>query len=228
MWSVRPACSSSSSRHTVRSSCQPPVEACHQTSRKSLYEKQHQRSWRRVPSLSKEPDKYSRYKGGHSPLNSNRCNRSDWPNNLEQDAELPDACSSYRGSPHTRHPTARLLPYNQHHHHFGAIARHCGESFQSPSCNDLPDCAYNRSNVCAKHKGNVTLEAQQSTAEEDQDVSSACHLPYPLPTNSITSTKPRRLWHKSRSFRSKTLSTGPCWVHHLQVHLHSITVLYDL
>lgn len=224
MWSVRPAYSSSSSRHTLRSSRQPPNEADFPTFRKTCHEEHRRTRWKRSPLLNKKSDNYSKYRREHSPLEFNLSNRNYWTGNTEQDAELPDACSSYRGSPHTRLRMTKLLPYQQHHHRLGSFARHRLESFQSPASSDLPECPSKMNpDIYSKYRRSATPEPLRNTVEQ-QDMS----LTYPIPTNSISSTKQRRLWQKSCDFKNEALSTGPCWVHHLQVQLANITVLYDL
>ncbi|XP_050714310.1 uncharacterized protein LOC126997327 isoform X2 [Eriocheir sinensis] len=216
-WSMRPAYSSSSSRHTLRSSRQHPNEADDPTFRKTCYEKHRRTRWRRAPLLPKKSDNYSRNRREHSPLDFNLSNRNYWTGNTEQDAEPPDACSSYRGSPHARLRMAKLLPYQQHHHRLGPFARHHLESFQSPASSDLPECPRKtKPDIYSKYRRSVTPETLRNTVEEEQDMS----LTYPVPTNSITSAKPRRLWHKSCGFKNEALSTGPCWVHHLQTPGH--------
>lgn len=224
IWSVRPAYSSSSSCHTLRSSRQPSNEAYRPTFRKT-YKKHRRTRWRRPPLLAKKLDNYYRYRRECSPLDFNHSNRNYWTDNTEHDTEPPDACSSCRGSPYTRLHMAKILPYQRHHHCLGPFARHHLESFQSPASSDLLKCSRKtKPNMYAKYRRSVTPKTQRNTIKEELDMSLTC----PIPTINIRSNKPRRLWHKSCGFKNESFSTEPCWVNHLQVQLMSITVLNGL
>lgn len=220
-WSLRPAHSSSSSHHTGPT-YQPPDQADQQTFKDTSHGMQYHRRWRRPTPYTKEPDKYSRSRGQDF-YHSNRYPRR---SKLEQDAEPPDACSSYRGSPHPRHHSAMPSAYQQQPCRHGAAVRHHLEPFQRPVCSDFPECSYKKQpDVYSQYERIVPLETLRGSRQEQENMSLTCHQTYPGPSSSITSTNPRRLWRKQCSFRSEALPATPRWVQNLQVHLGCILVL---
>lgn len=225
VWSVQPAFSNSSSSHSIYPSHPPSEEVDQHFCRNTWNGKSHQTRWRKSNTIyNKEPFwKCSRHnKKVYTHVDSHKPNKCDyWKNNLDEGPEPPDACSSYRGSPESSHHLACLSQHQQQPHSSRVEASSNFVSHAKPVYNKISD-VHKNSAVSSFILQQNTI--QRKPNEKSQEWSSK-HGTHPDPTQSLTSTKSRRLWRDSCGFKNEVLPTehtsvhgsGPCWIHHSQV-----------
>ena len=226
MWSVQPGFSTSSSSHTSCSSRQSSEEAGRRTFRNTWKEKKHQTRWRESKVFDKELANRSRHgKRAYICVDSHQSNKfNNCRSTLDEGKEPPEACSSYRGSPQLKHHWTQLSLDQQQPRQSRAEASHHLNSYMNLSCIESSEGVHERrATNNSTYIRNVTPKIQRKTKEEKQEKSSYCRT---YPTQSLTSTKSRRLWHESCGFKNEeplehnsAHASGPCWIHQFQVYL---------
>ncbi|XP_045111231.1 uncharacterized protein LOC123504622 isoform X2 [Portunus trituberculatus] len=224
VWSVQPAFSNSSSSQSLCSSHPPPEEVDQHFHRNTCSGKNRQTRWRESSMYNKEPfGKCSRHrKKVHAHVHSHKFNECNYgKSNLDEGTEAPDACSSYRDSPQSSHNLISLSQHQQQSHPSRAEASNNYVSYTNPVCSEISDIQKNSAVSSSISRQNMI---QIIPKEKRQERSSKYHETPPDPTQSLISTKSRRLWRESCGFKNEVLpkehtsfhGSGPCWIHHSQ------------